>query len=128
MSSFTKPLIVKEVMGSENTWELFSEFEYHVGEEGSKDIILVPAGFKTDFASIPRLFWNILHPAGPHRGAAVIHDYLYNQRHVHKRTRKECDKIFLEAMEALGVSWIKRHTMYRAVRSFGWAAWNKKKP
>lgn len=124
MSSFTKPLIVEEASGSETEWILHTAFEYHVGEEESGDVISVPAGFRTDFASIPRIFWNILHPAGKYRGAAVIHDWLYNQ---HARPRKECDKIFLEAMGVLKVSWVKRHAMYRAVRSFGWIPWNNGK-
>jgi len=41
------------------TWVIRSEFGYDVGAEGSGDRIDVPIGFKTDFASVPRLFWAI---------------------------------------------------------------------
>lgn len=43
----------------------------------SEPIIRVPAGFVTDFASIPRAFWVVLPPTGKYGKAAVVHDYLY---------------------------------------------------
>jgi hypothetical protein len=81
----------------------------------------VPAGFETDFASIPKLFWSILPPNGKYTGAAVIHDFLY---HHHRYTRKRSDQIFREAMKVLGVNWLTRGIMYQAVRWFGAKAWN----
>ncbi len=120
MSSFTKPLIIKRV--GNRTWELYKSFDYHVGSEDSNDVITVPAGFKTDFASVPRFLWAILPPDGPYTGASVIHDYLYNQQ---KRTRKESDNIFLEAMGVLNVSSWKRYVMHKALRIFGGFAWRK---
>lgn len=39
-------------------------------------VVRVPKGFRTDFASIPCVFWICLPPTGPWRQAAVIHDYL----------------------------------------------------
>src|SRR5262245_60709692 len=37
----------------------------------------VPAGFVTDFASIPRAFWSLLRPDGRYTHPAIVHDYLY---------------------------------------------------
>jgi hypothetical protein len=110
MSAFTNPLIVKHIDG--RNWELIEPFTYHVGEERTT----VPQGFITDFASIPRIFWNILAPTGKHGKAAVIHDWLYR---THSCSRKKADNIFYEAMRVIGVSWWKRALMYRAVRWFG---------
>jgi hypothetical protein len=124
MSSFTEPLTVTKT--GDNTWKVERAFRYDVGEENSGDYVDVPAGFETDFASVPRPLWAFFPPDGRYTQAAVVHDYLYNQRHIHGRKRSECDAIFLEAMGVLGVNWFKRHTMYRAVRSFGWIPWNKK--
>ena len=121
MSSFTSDLIVKKV--GDMIWEVYTPFEYHVGKEDSTDIIKVPKGFQSDFASIPRLFWMILPPDGEYTGASIIHDFLY---FIQDRSRVTCDKIFLEAMLVLGVSLWKRRIMYRAVRLFGWMPWNNK--
>jgi hypothetical protein len=100
-------------------WRLLEPFCYYTltGEH-----IQVPAGFQTDFASIPRALWALYPPAGPWAGAAVIHDYLYVEG---KRTRGECDGIFREAMEALGVPWLRRQIMWLAVRSAGGSSWTK---
>ncbi|WP_340505829.1 DUF1353 domain-containing protein, partial [Escherichia coli] len=47
---------------------------------------------------------------------AIIHDWLYDNA---LRTKREADKIFLDAMCVLGVSRWRRMLMYCAVRLFG---------
>lgn len=94
--------------------ELMADFEYVK--------VKVPKGFISDGASIPRAFWSIIgHPFGPALEGAVIHDYLYFKGLL---TRKECDKLFLEAMKELKVFGPKRWIMYQAVRKFAWLGWN----
>ena len=81
-------------------------------------MIIVPTGFLTDGASVPRMFWNIFNPVGPTFPAAVIHDFLYS-KHNTEYSREESDRIFKEAMFNLGIGWATRETVYRAVRMFG---------
>lgn len=81
----------------------------------------VPVGFVTDFASVPRGLWNLIPPWGPYTRAAVLHDYQY---WLGDLSRKEADRIFLVAMEGLGVGWVKRQAIYWGVRAGGWYAWN----
>lgn len=114
MSRFTK-LIVEKV--GENKWELHEPLIY-IGSV----TVEVPVRFLTDFASIPKAFWSILHPSGRYARAAVVHDYLYA---THKYTRKRSDQIFKEGMKVLGVNWFVRGIMYNAVRWFGAKSWNK---
>ena len=35
------------------SWNLLEPLEYHVGAADSTEIIVVPEGFRTDFASVP---------------------------------------------------------------------------
>ena len=121
MSSFTTPLDIR-ALDDGKTFQVVNPFRYRIGDVKSKNIITVPEGFKTDFASVPRILWNILPPWGKYGKAAVLHDYLYYSGMFE---RKECDKIFLEAMKELGVGWIARKTIYSGVRIGGWIAWNK---
>ena len=132
MSSFTTPLIVEFV--SDNHWRIAKEFDYAMGAKDSDRVIHVRVGFETDFASIPRIFWNILSPTGDYGKAAVIHDYLYknggrwnfNQYTAYKLlTRKECDDVFLEGMVVLKVNPIVRWIIYNAVRLFAGLAFKK---
>lgn len=122
LSSFTTALIVKP-LDDGLYWEIVEPFDYDIGDLGGEKLT-VPAGFITDFASVPRIFWNIFPPWGMYGKAAVLHDWLY---HVQIYTRRKCDQIFLEAMEVLKVPRLKRWTIYLVVRSGGWSAWNQHK-
>ena len=129
-SSFLTPLELKYIDG--RSWEVTKEFDYLVDYEDKDTTIRVPKGFVTDFASVPRVFWTIgFSPTGKHGKAAVVHDYLYvvggkppcpiKTPHYSCPvfTKADADRIFLEAMEVLGVNWLQRRLMYRMVRWFG---------
>lgn len=113
---------VRPIPPSYRWYRLLDPVSYDVGEPLSGDRITVPVGFETDFASIPRSLWSILPPFDKHLPAAIIHDYLYT---IQTRTRKECDAIFLESMQVLGVGWFRRQIMHKGVRAGGWRSWNK---
>jgi len=102
------------------TWELLEDFEWHG--------LVVPKGFITDWASIPRPFWSIINPAGRIKSASLVHDYAYSVKGVFpnypRHTRRQCDGIFMDIMIVVGMSWFKRTMAYQAVRIFGWIAWN----
>lgn len=90
--------------------------------EANGERIVVPAKFITDLASVPRIVQNIVPVNRAHRHAAVLHDYLFV---IQDRSREAADKLFLEAMEAVGVGWLMRWTMYLAVRAGGWLPWRR---
>lgn len=54
MSKFTTPAIL-EMPGHYN-WRVYEPFEFYLSDDNS-DVISVPAGFVTDLASVPRIFW-----------------------------------------------------------------------
>ena len=87
------------------------------------DKLIVPRGYITDLASIPRVFRNVFNVNGLLRAPAVLHDWLYSSQ---RFTRAMSDAIFLEAMEARGVDRAERYAVYSAVRAFGWSYWNKR--
>ncbi|KKM65451.1 hypothetical protein LCGC14_1491230 [marine sediment metagenome] len=130
MSNFKTPLVVSPLPDGKH-WKLHTRFTYEVSPEL---LVAIPAGFVTDFASVPWPFWNFIRPWGKWGKAAVLHDFMYqnhrpfcfpaNQRSVY---RSEADWFFREAMEALGVAPWRRNLMYWGVRAFGWLAWRKKR-
>lgn len=90
--------------------------------------IMIPKKFKTDLASIPKIFWFIVSPLEAHFPGAVLHDYFYrvpSSRMNGKITREVADDIFLEEMEDLFVVIWKRWAMHRAVRWGGKSSWRK---
>lgn len=83
--------------------------------------ILVPAGFKTDFASISVLhnaflfvFFALV--AGYGNYSATVHDQLYTQA---KLTRKACDQVLYRALRAEGVARWRAWLFYAGVRLGG---------
>ena len=93
----------------------------------SAGTITVPVDFITDGASVPRIFWNILSPYGSYFPAALIHDFLYSKASdSYGFTRLQCDQIFKAAMYDIGIGWLKRETIYRAVRAAGWLSYKQK--
>ncbi len=121
MSQFTAPLQVTPLDDGQTWIILTDDFKYDVDFEGSGDVVKVPQWMATDFASVPRPIWWFAAPWGKHGHAAVIHDAGY---YLQDRSRRSYDRIFLQAMEVLGVRKLKRWAMYLAVRWFGFNAWN----
>lgn len=79
-------------------------------------LVIVPEGFVTDFASVPRApltYWLF---GGVGDEAAVIHDFAYEKGLV---PRDVADDLYLEALEACGVAKWRRLAMWAAVRAFG---------
>lgn len=81
----------------------------------------VPAGFVTDFNSVPRGLWNFF-PPWEYPEAGVIHDFLYR---FNGMSRACADVIHLRILELKGASWWKRYTAYAGIRVGGGAAWDR---
>lgn len=122
MSNFQTPLDVR-ANDDGKTFTILQAFDYQIGDDPERRIV-VPAGFETDFASVPQLFWNILPPWGIYGKAAVLHDWNYHRQEFN---RKFCDDLLMESMTTLGVSGWKRWAIYMGVRLGGWVAWNTHK-
>jgi len=122
MSSFTEPLIVEVTQRDKRPFKVLKKFIYEIGDKGSGRCIVVEEGFFTDGATVPWPFNGLVPAWGRHGKAAVLHDWLYRKSNF---PRKECDKIFKEAMSVLDVPGYRKEIMYAAVRLFGWFPYNK---
>jgi hypothetical protein len=98
---------------------LMADLTYRIGE--TSHVIVVPAGFVTDFASTPRAFWAVLPPFGNHQLAAIVHDFLYWDQGC---SREQADALLRIAMAESRVDPGKRDVIWQAVRTFGSAAWS----
>lgn len=116
--AFMTPLDLRAYKPDE--WVLLLALIY-LAKDGKRYI--APRGFITDLASIPRLLRALFDINGQSRAPAVLHDFLYC---MHYTTRAEADALFLEALEAAGVGWATRWSMYLGVRSGGWIYWSKR--
>lgn len=90
---------------------------------GSDDIITIPSDFKSDLATVPRIFWALIPPQGAYEAAAVLHDWLcvrlavayrYGQRAT--VSSRDTDGLFRRVMRECGVGFVTRWVMWTGVR------------
>lgn len=79
-------------------------------------IVLIPAGFVTDFASVPRLPVAYGYVGNIGHGPAVVHDWLYVTGLLPK---ENADYIFYEALVVWGVDRPRAKLMWDGVHLFG---------
>lgn len=105
--------------GDNQFWVTVEPLEYVIGS--TSDRIVVPTGFVTDFASIPKGLWSLgLSPHGKYSRAAVIHDYLYWAQPC---SREQADRLMLIAMKESAVGWFDEFAVYQGVNLGGGGAW-----
>lgn len=94
----------------------------NMGQSGP-EAVEVPAGFVTDLASIPRIFWSLLPSDGNYAYSAVIHDYLYWTQTM---SREDADRVFALSMADFDISPTTINLIHTAVRKLGGqSAWDK---
>lgn len=103
--------------------EILSPLDY-TSSDGT--LYTVPKGFRTNFASIPRIFRSIIEPTGKWTNASVLHDYLYENGYKMGVSRKKADKLFYDAMIDSHVANITANIMWFCVRAFGYFNYKRK--
>ena len=89
MGKFVTPLRAEKL--SERNWKLLEALIYR--SDTLDDYILVPKGFVTNFASVPRLPFMYLLFGGVGDEAATLHDWLYSKEYSLDISRALADKV-----------------------------------
>ena len=99
-------------------------YNYRVEYNGKS--FLIPRGFESDGASVPRLFWSLVFsPTDSHAATAgICHDYIYREQ-LPEWTREEADRMFYALLIEFGVNVASAQSAYLALRLFGQLAWNE---
>jgi len=125
MGRFTRDLHIRNAdKKDDGKWIVCSPFGFISDDIGD---VYVPAGFKTDLASVPRIPIIFELFGDTSCEAAVIHDFLYSNEFERQWvTRYKADCVLLEASKATDVPKWRRYPIFWAVRLFGWLYWHKK--
>jgi hypothetical protein len=135
---FPEPILLSPLFGESCQYRILKAPMPYFLFKGAEPIV-VPKGFVTDYASIPRIFWSWIPAWGRYGPAAILHDYLYSGERKRKVidirnpnnfitvNRYIADLYFYVAMRQLEVFWLKRNLMYGAVRLCGWPHYAGKK-
>ena len=87
---------------------------------------LIPRGFESDGASVPRLFWRTVFPNSDSHAttAGIAHDFIYRMQ-PENWTRRDADRMFLALLVEFGAPIRAALMAYCAVRLFGGIAWRE---
>ncbi len=113
------PAPVFEPFIAEHQWMLQGYLIHRFGH--TPHVLIVPAGFVTDLASVPDIAEPLLPRNGEYSTAAIIHDYLYWTQSC---TREQADNLMSVVMKETGVVPWKELLIYGAVRLGGQRAWD----
>jgi hypothetical protein len=96
-----------------DTWSLVDDLVY----QGRWERFVVPAGFRTDFASVPRPVVWLVPRFGAYTLAAILHDWLCSEGiRSGVVTSRDADGIFRRVMRESGVPVLRRWLMWAGVR------------
>lgn len=124
---------ITPIKESGQLYVLAEEYKIDIRRFGGLKNLRIPKGFRYDGASVPRWLWSLsgLSRDGIHRAAALVHDYLYenkgfqeNDKHEYWLTRKEVDKVFREMLIDVGVADHRVFLAYWGARIGGHFYWN----
>lgn len=110
---FVSTLLVERI--APRRYRLVVDLVWRVEHPGYSECCTVPAGYVTDFASVPRPLWPIWPPDDRYTEAAVLHDWLISEG---VTWRPSADWIMLRAMRACGVPRRQRVPIFLAVASY----------
>ncbi|MGM9510170.1 DUF1353 domain-containing protein [Larkinella sp. GY13] len=91
--------------------------------------VIIPAGYVTDFASVPAPLWSVFPPIGRYNRASLLHDYWYDQRLGEDRlgaklARKLADLEYWSRIDQIEPHRkLRNRLMYWACRWFGRSWW-----
>lgn len=153
MGRFLTPLRVEQVTESVTArpcWRLLESLVYY---SNSRGYVIVPKGFVTDFATVPRLPFIFLLFGGRGDKQAVLHDYLYTAPHrtqpvdpkgnshglIVDRSQADCIyrgsltdelKYDPDVFDNFFIRYMIAHgvsfSMWAGVRAIGWRFWGRK--
>ena len=147
MGKFLTKLITEQISeATPNSRAKYRLIDALIYDSKTVGLIVVPEGFITDFASVPRVPIAYLVAGGLGNSAACLHDFLYTDPHLAMQkscepvSREEADLVLrgaiIDGMAAdIGVSIVGAiksiyyvaiaHGMYLAVRCLGFRHWQK---
>jgi hypothetical protein len=113
---FTGDVVVRELPDADGSrWQLEAPLSY----AGRDETFVVPAGFTTDFASVPQALTWLVPRYGRYTKAAILHDHLWQRCREGTFGWADADGLLRRAMRELDVPFLRRWLMWGAVRLAG---------
>lgn len=118
LSALQVELIDQQAAEGRGTWQLMAPLVYQSDVAGRQ--IIVPAGFITDFESVPRVPGAFEWLGDRFHIIATVHDWLYK---CHAVERDIADQVLREGILLSGGTEAEALAVYEGVRLFGASHW-----
>lgn len=120
--SYPDPLYIEQL---DDVWvQLLADWRIVVKDGNEpEEIIIVPKGFKSDYASVPKVPGIYERYGGKGKKPALGHDFGYSKKYIGGHDRKWWDAYFHHGLLAIGIDEDIARQMYEAVRIGGDAHW-----
>lgn len=126
MTKYPEIKVEKFVGGNKIDWFTIAE-PCEVTNAYGHPIFAIPAGYVTDFASVPRAMWSIFPPHGRMTTASIVHDYMYDRK-MYEDTMTDprlfADRLFVTNCIRDGVPVWQTWVIYSIIRLFGRSWWD----
>lgn len=97
----------------------YSKDKFELAHSYNYEDITIPAGFCTNGADVPRIFWSLFPPNSPeYLSAVVVHDYACELAGQGLISYKLADGLFYKAMREIGVSAPKAWLFFISCRAY----------
>ena len=105
----------------DRAFQLLSPFRVRIGQF---EVVEIPVGFISDFASIPSFMRPFISPTHAKISRpAWLHDFAYATNY--RDSRRISDDLIMCGMMVEGASRVLREMVYTGVRLGGWVAWDR---
>jgi hypothetical protein len=115
---------VKDSQWDGKNWILLSDIRFSIDNK----VYNVPAGFITNFGSIPSVMRPVFNQMGKSLRAFAVHDWIYSQSVDVLEHQRDCDKVLYDLSRADGESWVKAKMINKGLLLGGWTHFKKIKP
>lgn len=105
--------IYADYQPKQDIWVTMNAYSILIDEK----LITIPKHYRTDLASVPKLFWIFVAIYELGITPPIVHDFLYKEARLN---RKKADDLFLKMMKKEQVKPRKMWAAYWSVRFFGW--------
>jgi len=116
--------IIVEFIPAPHWWKK-SNWKLHKKYETANGHYVIPKGFVSDGASIPRALLRVFSPTGRYFGAAILHDYLLKNPPIQVKANSSshwqlANNEFKAELEALSIQKWRIAILVSGVRAWGW--------
>lgn len=104
-------------------FELYCDVDLEFSFRNKLYKVTIPKGFRTNFASVPKKFRNVISNVSMFNKCYLLHDYIYSKDCLLSFSKSDADVMLRRNLEDFGMDFVDRWTVYFSVKYFAKKHW-----